>query len=196
MIKTSVLRYAAIGMASLSLAGFAAASTVTFDTTGADSHQKVELNNSSRVKVSNHNNVGVVNANAQTAQSGRVEAKKNTSIGGGVGSGDASNANTVSTGLAITNSGAALAGAGSWTPANDTVDMSLTGADSRNTVEINNKHSVEVKNTNDVGVFNLNMQSAKSGNVDASKNTSIDGDVMSGAAHNTSSTTTSITVSN
>jgi hypothetical protein len=38
MKKASVLRYAAIGMASLSLAGFAAASTVDFTTTGPDSN--------------------------------------------------------------------------------------------------------------------------------------------------------------
>jgi hypothetical protein len=197
MIKTSVLRYAAIGMATLSMAGFAAASTVTFDTTGAESHQKVELNNSSKVKVSNHNHVGVANVNAQQAQSGRVEANENTTVGGSVGSGDASNANTASTGVAITNSGtSALAGAGSWTPVNDTVDISLTGHDSKNTVEINNKRSVEVKNYNTVEVLNLNLQSAKSGNVEANENTSVSGDVMSGAAHNTNSTTTSITVAN
>ena len=37
MIKTTMLRYAAVGMASVSMVGFAAASTVTLDTTGADS---------------------------------------------------------------------------------------------------------------------------------------------------------------
>jgi len=86
-------------MATISLAGFAAASTVNFDTTGADSQQIVELNNGSHSTISNHNNVGVANFNAQSAQSGRVEAEKNTSVSGNVGSGDASNMNSTNTNI-------------------------------------------------------------------------------------------------
>jgi len=197
MIKTSVLRYAAIGMATVSLAGFAAASTITFDTTGADSNQQVVLNNGSHVHVDNDNHVGVANFNAQGATSGGVTADKNTSISGGVGSGNASNANTTSTGVSVSNSGAGMASAlGGWAPADVNVTMHLTGADSTNKVTVDNNRSVSIDNDNNVQVMNLNLQSAKSGSVTANKNTTIGGSVMSGDASNTSTTTTSVSVSN
>lgn len=197
MIKTSVLRYAAMGMATLSMAGFAAASTVTFDTTGADSHQKVELRNHNSVTTTNRNNVGVGNINLQSAESGRVHADRNTSIDGSVGSGNARNTNSTSTDVSISNEGSCgCLGAGAWTAPNDHVSMSLTGADSRNEVKIDNSTSVRTTNTNNVEVLNLNAQKAESGDVSAYKNTSIGGDVFSGNASNENSTTTSVSISN
>src|SRR4051812_7238825 len=107
-MKVSVLRYAAIGMASLSLAGFAAASTVSIGTTGADSSQVVKLHNNHSVDVSNLNLVGANNFNAQSADSGDVSAYKNTTVGAGLvgagvgaASGDASNSNTTGTGVTV-----------------------------------------------------------------------------------------------
>ncbi len=196
MIKTSVLRYAAIGLASLSMAGFAAASTVSFDTTGAESTQIVKLHNNHTVTTTNKNNVGVGNINLQEAQSGRVNANENTSISGSVGSGSAMNDNETSTDVTVSNAGScACVGAG-WTAPNDTVKISLTGHDSDNKVTIDNSSKVTTNNTNTVEVLNLNLQSAKTGNVTANENTTIGGDVMSGDAKNTSSTTTSVSVSN
>ncbi len=195
MTKTSVLRYAAIGMATLSLAGFAAASTVTFDTTGPDSNQEVVLNNSSHLSVDNDNNVGVANFNAQEAESGDVSAYKNTSVGGAVRSGDATNNNTTGTGVTINNGGSALAGLGNWTPSDTVVDFHLTGPDSNNEVTVDNNRSVHVNNDNNVEVYNVNLQSAESGDVKASKNTTVGG-LSSGDAKNTSSTSTSVNVQN
>jgi hypothetical protein len=77
--------------------------SVTISETGADSTQKVIIDNSSKFEVSNKNDVHVVNVNAQSAESGKVEAEKNTSIGGSVGSGNASNNNSVATEVSIGN---------------------------------------------------------------------------------------------
>jgi hypothetical protein len=193
MIKTSVLRYAAIGMATISMAGFAAASTVNFDTTGPDSNQEVVLHNSNRVSTHNDNSVGVANFNAQEAESGNVSAYKNTSVGGAVRSGDASNNNSTHTDVTVSNSGAGALG--SWGPADTNVNMHLTGPDSNNEVRVNNNNSVRTTNDNDVRVVNLNLQSAESGRVSASKNTTV-GDLSSGDASNHNSTTTSVSIHN
>lgn len=203
MIKTSVLRYAAIGMATMSLAGFAAASTVSFDTTGADSNQQVELNNSHNFDSSNYNSVGVGSFNAQDANSGHVSADQNTSVGGNgsgngsVGSGDASNQNDAHTDLSVNNSGSGMGAFSNMGAGNNSPDVRihLTGASSNNTVESNNNDSVKMTNENNVQVSNLNLQSAQSGNVSANKNTTVGG-LMSGSAHNSSNSTTSVSVHN
>lgn len=196
MIKTSVLRYAAIGMATISMAGFAAASTVSFDTTGPDSTNKVELSSHSSVKTNNQNLVGVGNLNAQEAKTGSVEAAKNTSVGGSNGSGDASNDNSTSTGVTVTNTGGAAAAAmGSWAPANHDISLGTTGPDSYNKVEINDSKKVETNNTNVVEVSNVNLQTAKSGNVSAYKNTTVGG-LTSGDASNTNHTVNNVTIGN
>lgn len=196
MTKTSLLRYAAIGMASVSLAGVAAASTVSFDTTGADSNQEVHIGNHSKLKTTNHNDVAVGNFNAQVAASGDVDAYKNTTVSGASGSGDAMNENTTRTEVEVTNSGAG-AGLASWfgQSANDVVTIDNTGADSNQHVDINNTKTVEMTNVNSVEITNENVQAAKSGDVNASKNTTVGG-LTSGDAHNSSSTTTSVRVGN
>jgi len=180
-------------MATVSMAGFAAASTVTFDTTGPDSHQSVHLNNSNRLNVDNDNSLRVTNSNRQEAETGNVRAHENTSVGG-LSSGAASNDNSTATTLSVDNSGSGL-GSFDFTPANDTVSMSLTGPDSRNNVTIDNRNSVRVDNDNHITVSNCNNQSAESGNVSASDNTTV-GDMSSGDASNTNSTTTSVDLSN
>lgn len=88
----------------LGMSGAAFASdTVTISETGADSVQTVKIDNSSTIETTNTNNVHVVNVNAQKAESGDVDASKNTSIGGSVGSGSASNVNTTDTSVTIGN---------------------------------------------------------------------------------------------
>jgi hypothetical protein len=198
MIKTSLLRYAAIGMATVSMAGFAAASTVQIGTTGADSNQQVRLNNSTDVSSLNDNNVGAANFNAQGAASGPVSANKNTSIMGGVGSGAAVNNYATQTTANVTNGsmGAGLSadmGAGAADPVD--VGLNLTGADSNNQVSVDNNRSIEMTNFNDVQVSNTNIQSAQSGPVSANKNTTVGG-LASGPATNTGSTVTSLSISN
>jgi hypothetical protein len=95
----------AAGMLSAVSAGaaFAADSDVAIDTTGADSNQVVKIDNSNKVTETNTNVVTVTNANWQDATSGDVHAAKNTSIGGGLGSGNAMNDNTTVTEIGINN---------------------------------------------------------------------------------------------
>jgi hypothetical protein len=196
MIKTSVLRYAAIGMATISMAGFAAASTVTFDTTGPDSNNEVELTSRSSVETNNLNLVGVSNFNAQNAETGDVRASRNTSVDGDNASGDAGNTNVAGTSVTVSNagSGAATALAG-WAPTSHVVDFDTTGPDSNNEVEIKDYKKVEVNNVNLVEVNNVNLQNAESGDVSARRNTTVGG-LTSGDAHNSNTTTTSVHLSN
>jgi hypothetical protein len=196
-MKASVLRYAAIGMATLSLAGFAAASTVSIGTTGPDSDNHVSLHNSQKLRVNNLNAVGVTNFNAQSADTGDVHAAKNTEVSGANGSGDASNSNATNTSVSLNNSSSsALLGALASGPVpDDHVTLNLTGPDSDNTVHISNTQSLKLNNNNLVNVENVNLQSATSGDVSAFKNTSVGG-LSSGDAHNSNTTTTSVTISN
>jgi hypothetical protein len=199
MKKASVLRYAAIGMATLSLAGFAAASSVSMTETGPDSYNKVHLNNGASATVVNTNAVGVASFNAQGASTGDVSAYKNTSVDGDNGSGNAQNTNSTGTGVTVSNTGSSVAAlgalAGGAGMGNDDVDFLGTGPDSTNKVEINNEREVNVVNTNLIQVSNTNVQGASSGNVSATKNTTVGG-LSSGNASNSNTTTTSVNVSN
>src|SRR5882757_1716648 len=105
MIKTSVLRYAAIGLASVSLAGFAAASTGTIvGPTGPQSNNNIKLHNSVKTTSFNLNGTGVANVSGQGAASGGVTEADNTTVSGG-GSGAAGNNNTTTTMVTNTNGG-------------------------------------------------------------------------------------------
>jgi flavin-binding protein dodecin len=200
MIKTSVLRYAAIGMATMSLAGFAAASSVTVGDTGPDSANTATVKNKTHVSHNNLNVVGVGNTSVQGAASGDVKAAKNTNVGGtgsDLMSGEASNDNDTSTEVGVTNSSSAgvlgaLAGLGG---SDDHITLTGTGPDSANTATIKNTTKVEVNNTNVVDVQNTNVQGAQSGNVSAYKNTNVGG-LSSGAASNTNATTNVVHVNN
>lgn len=196
-MKASVLRYAAIGMASLSMAGFAAASTVTVGQTGADSNNQVKLTNHSSFHSTNTNVLGVNNFNGQASSTGDVHATKNTTVSGASGSGDASNDNNTSTDATVVNtpsagSMGALAGMSVVDP---TVNIHDTGADSNNTVKVSNSNKVTTTNTNVVNVNNVNLQSAQSGNVNATKNTTVGG-LTSGSASNSSTTSSTVTIHN
>jgi hypothetical protein len=94
------------------------AASVTIDGSGAGSNQQIELNDTSVVEMSNTSMVQISNANFQQAQSGDVWANSNTSVVGGVASGDASNINTTSVVIAADNAPAGAtvnAGAGNAT---------------------------------------------------------------------------------
>ncbi len=125
-IRRYITTVSVVSSLAFGFTGSAFADTITISDTGADSTQKVEINNSSEMHVSNTNNVLVTNANFQEATSGNVEANKNTSIGGNVGSGEASNTNGAATTVAVSNdstgvvlgggAGGAGGGAGGGTP--------------------------------------------------------------------------------
>jgi len=102
-------RYATIATAacglSLALAAPALADTVSMssETTGPGSAQTVVTNNMSETTVTNTNVVVVTNNNVQQSTTGNVNASKNTSVGS-VQSGDASNNNSTTNTVVITNS--------------------------------------------------------------------------------------------
>lgn len=195
MVKVTALRYAAIGMATLGLAGVAAASTVSVSDTGSHSTQRTNLTSRNTATMTNNNHVGVGNLNQQHAKTGNVSARDNTTVSGDVGSGHAMNHNTASTSVSVDNSGSGAGLGGFFMPADDSVSYDTTGSHSNQTTTINNTNTLRQTNNNNVGILNLNSQSATSGRVDARDNTTVGG-VTSGDASNTSSTDTSVTISN
>lgn len=194
MIKASVLRYAAIGMASVSLAGFAAASTVTVSNTGPHSHQTTKLTNKNDVTTKNTNKANVGNLNNQKSQTGNVSAHNNTSVDGDLASGAAGNTNTTTTDVLLSNT-AANGSDPSWLSGDSDVSYDMTGPNSHQNTTITNSNSVKTTNTNTVNVLNASNQNAKSGNVNANNNTTVGG-LMSGDATNTSDTSTTVSISN
>jgi hypothetical protein len=194
-MKASVLRYAAIGMASLSLAGFAAASTVTLGTTGPYSHNKVNLTDKNHVSSFNYNGVGATNVSSQGAGTGYVYANDNTTVGGPNASGDSSNDNGTQTTVTLHNSSPALAGLVGMDPADDTVSLDTTGPHSQNNVNIKHENKVDSTNINNVGVTNVSTQNASTGNVTATDNTTVGG-LKSGDSSNSNTTINSVDISN
>jgi trimeric autotransporter adhesin len=194
MIKTSILRYASIGMATLGFAGIAAASTVNFDTTGSGSNNQATLNNSNTQTRTNTNAVGLSNLNFQGAATGAVNASTNTLVSGGLASGAASNSSITKTDVVISNAGSGAA-ASFFTPANDSVTYHLTGPNSNQQTTINNTNTSTTTNTNLLQLTNVNAQGAVSGSVNANNNTTVGG-LTSGSASNSSTTSTSVSITN
>lgn len=194
MTKTSVLRYAAIGMASLSLAGFAAASTVTLGTTGPYSVNHVKLHNSNTLSSANLNAVGATNVSTQGTGTGYVYANDNTTAGSAE-SGSSSNDNGTQTTVGVHNTPLAGLDALSFAPADDTVTLDTTGPHSTNQVDISHKNTVTSTNDNEIGVTNVSTQNASTGNVTATDNTTVGG-LKSGDASNSNTTINSVDVSN
>lgn len=77
--------------------------SISIDTTGAGSTQKVIMNDTTNKTIVNRSLVEVLHANVQSAHSGDVSANKNTSVAGNVGSGDVANSNTATTKVVVTN---------------------------------------------------------------------------------------------
>src|SRR6266566_6228305 len=96
-LKRLIGSAAAAGVMALAITGSAVAADVTVGTTGPDSNQEVNVQNTSKVETTNDNNVQVVNVSSQKATTADVLAENNTSVGGALGSGAASNNNAVTT---------------------------------------------------------------------------------------------------
>ncbi len=104
MIKRYMTTASMVCTMALGMSGSAfAADAVTISGTGADSKQIVEIDNSSEVNTTNTTKVEITNANFQQASTGDVKANENTSLGGNVSSGNASNANTTDTSVKVSN---------------------------------------------------------------------------------------------
>jgi len=74
----------------------------SIDTTGPDSTNVIRFQNRNNTKVTNTNEVGVLNLSVQAAESGSAKVHDNTE-GGSATSGNASNVNTSETTIEITN---------------------------------------------------------------------------------------------
>jgi hypothetical protein len=211
MVKNKILRVSAVAVASaglmLGMAGIAGASSSSgvLGTTGPDSFNKIISQDSTRLNsqldVANRNNVFVGNTTDQAALSGDASQRHNTT-GGDVTTGDTMNHSAVSTMVSLTNTTpsmtmpAAVSGGGSNS---DTASIGTTGPDSSNVVVSRRDFSVSeratVQNTNNVAVFSHTDQVAASGDASSSGNTT-GGDVMTGAASNVSTTSTTLTINN
>lgn len=101
------------GALSLAMAGAAFAADASIDTTGPNSTQTVKIDSSSTIDTTNNNDVQVVNVNEQKAETGDVAANKNTTVSGGLGSGEATNNAAASTTVTIGNE---AVGSGSTNP--------------------------------------------------------------------------------
>jgi hypothetical protein len=101
------------GVATLALAGVAsAADTVSMSETGPNSTNQVTVNNVSTNTTTNTNSVVVINTNVQSATTGAVNASNNTSVGGPLSSGAATNNAIQSTVVTIGNTPAGGMGNG------------------------------------------------------------------------------------
>lgn len=160
--------------------------------TGPDSYNKVKSHSSWRQRVTNNNSVGVSNNNPQSATSGDVKVKHNTT-GGDAASGAASNTSSFSASVMLTNNTPGTpegAGSGSNDGSIDT-----TGPDSTNVIKNSTSVHSSVTNNNTVSLSNTNSQSATSGSVKVSDNTT-GGDATSGDAMNSSTSSFSINIAN
>lgn len=167
-------------------------SSGSIDTTGPDSYNKIELEDRTYKRVHNNNNVGVDNNNHQFAHSDDATVWRNTT-GGSARSGNASNSNTLRLDASISNTGAAATATTSG--GNKSGSIRNTGPDSYNKVEVENRTYVSVKNDNNVSVTNNNSQYAKSGDARVISNTT-GGSATSGNATNTSTSQTTLRISN
>ena len=173
------------------VAGVAGASGAITNTGPHSTNKVINKDNSSWSKT-NNNNVGVANTSSQSAYSGSAKVKWNTT-GGDATSGMASNDNSVSTTVGITNSGGGSGSGGAVFGGDNSIDT--TGPKSTNKVINVDNSTVTLQNNNTVSVSNTSSQTATSGNASVSGNTT-GGSATSGDATNTNSTTTSITISN
>lgn len=89
-------------MPSLNDGGNGGSDTGSINNTGPESQNNVTFNDSSSVKVSNYNDLNVVNNNNQSAQSGNASVTENTT-GGSATSGNASNTSDTSVTLNVSN---------------------------------------------------------------------------------------------
>jgi hypothetical protein len=177
------------------MAGFAGATQGTISNSGNKAHNQITSNNTHTTTLSNHNNVGVFNLNAQSAGSGSAHVTGNNSAGS-ASTGAATNTSNTSTGVTVSNTGSTAAALNSAPMGGtDTSSIQNSGNKVNNTITTNNTSTTNVTNTNNVGVANVNLQQAQSGNASVHGNNSL-GSASTGAASNSNTTTTTVNVSN
>ncbi len=177
------------------LSGFAGATTANVTNSGNHAGNTITAQSTKVTTVANNNNVGVTNLNGQAGLSGDAQVKGNNS-GGSATTGAVSSSSSSNTSVSVSNSASSTAAlAGAAPVASHSVSINNSGNNSGNTVTLQDTTQTTVQNTNNVGVANVNIQLGASGNAKVTGNNS-GGSATSGAVMNTSSTTTSVSISN
>lgn len=178
----------------LGTAAVAGASTGDIYNTGPGSTNKIEGYNKMSLRVHNDNDVNLSNNNPQNALTGKAEVEGNTT-GGDATSGNATNESMLDASVSYDNSG--FAGVGGWFEGtgSDSASIDTTGPGSYNKVEFKNSAYISVCNDNNVNISNTNQQSATSGKAEVEGNTT-GGNATSGDAHNSSSSSFDVSISN
>lgn len=172
------------------MTGSASASTADAGTAGPNSPATVDIDSNVDVNASTQNNINITNSSSQTATSGDVTVRNNTTVGD-VSSGDATNVNATTVGVDISNGSD-----GWWTGSPDfNGSVSTRGPNSPARLDIDSDVDVDVRTRNNVNISNRNDQRATTGDVDVRNNTTV-GDVRSGDATNVNCTDIRVSISN
>ncbi len=196
-----LLRISAAAVTAVSLtagmagASVSAASSARINDTGRNSDNNVMVQENHRRTVRNNNRVHVENFNDQLATTGHARSTDNRDGGGGASTGHARNTKNTDTDVRVHNTASSNAAMQNGGNGGFTGTISDTGRNSDNNIDFRSNHTTRVNNNNDVTVVNDNVQSAHSGNATSSDNRDGGGEAMSGDAHNTSTTSTSVDVS-
>jgi hypothetical protein len=190
MIKTSLLRYASVGMATVGLGlGTVAASTVGIGGTQNNTSNDVTATTDFTATATDDSTIFALNANDQNANSGDVDVDDTAAVDD-VSTGDADVDNTSHT--SVTKSSA---GMGSFWNAggsgSDSVTVNGTMNNVDNTVDVSRTTTLTWTDNSTTAVINFNDQDANSGDVDIDDTASV-GNVSTGDASASNNTTTTI----
>lgn len=173
MIKSKLIQMSLASMAVLAIGPAGGVAMAQ-----GDHHHRHHDNNACyEVDINNENDVEAESTIVQTGTSGNVKVKGNTTVGD-IESGSTSNSQTSTASVTVDNSA----------PVENLPDP---------VVPTNNHHhesygmKIDVKNENDIKLSSSIVQTATSGDVEVKDNTTV-GDVTSGTATNTSTSTITI----
>jgi hypothetical protein len=191
-------RISATVASSLALvAGFSGiAGAASIDDSGRNSDNHISYSNKVRTHVDNDTHVSLHNDNDQHAYSGDANVHDNDDVDG-VSTGSASNDNSTDATVSVSNDNnvgdSGGMGGSDWSAPD--ASMNDTGRDSDNTIRYTNEVNTSVKNDTNVWISNDNDQHASSGDANVRDNDDV-GNVTTGDATNTNSSTFSVSVSN
>lgn len=194
-MKKKLLRAAAVAVLGVSMTtGLAAAQSGSINQTGQSSENRVRNRVTTSRTVTSDVTAGISNGNNQGTSTGTATANNNTT-GGSVSSGMASNSNAFGLNATINNSMASTAagGSGMAMESDNSGTISNTGQGSTNVVHNTVNDTTTVDTSTNLQVSSTSTQSASSGNASASNNTTV-GDVWSGDAMNTNTSSIVLTI--
>jgi hypothetical protein len=161
--------------------------------TGPYSSNRIGSNNQNQFRSNTTNNVSANNFSSQNATTGGVTISGNTLVSGVGGSGNASNENSGTNFVDISNA-APMPNFGGYDGNN--ASISTTGPGSYNSVGFRNNSSFDSNTSNNVRATNSNYQNAMSGPVRITGNTVVEGVGGSGSAYNSNMGANEVGISN